>query len=319
MANPELAIEDLAGFLCRHHGTEVDELELLRGGFWSAAYGYRVGDERLVARFGRMRDGFEMDRAAMRFARPGLPVPEVLDVGDAFDRSFAISRRADGTFLEDVTVDEAETVAPLVARLLGSLRSAEQPADTASAWYPASVDPSTSTWRGWLLDGLVDDPSRPVSGWRARLAADERLDALFERCRSRVVELLDACPERRDLVHGDLLHQNVLVAHDRSEITAVFSWKCSVLGDFVFDTAWCTFWSPWHPGIAAIDPWSLLLGADDLTPADRVDLALRHHCYEIHIGATHLGWCAWTDDVESLEAVAARVAEILDRGPLTEP
>ena len=94
-----------------------------------------------------------------------------------------------------------------------------------------------------------------MSGWRATLAADPELDDLYRRCEQRIGELLDACPERRDLVHSDLLHQNVLVSDDWSRVTAVFSWKCSVRGDFLFDVAWCTFWSAWHPGIAAIDLW----------------------------------------------------------------
>src|ERR1700756_4331826 len=65
--------------------------------------------------------------------------------------------------------------------------------------------------------------------------------------------LAGACPERRDLVHGHLLHGNVLVNPDAGRVEAVLSWKCSVRGDFLFDAAWCSFWAPWHPGIAAGD------------------------------------------------------------------
>ena len=46
------------------------------------------------------------------------------------------------------------------------------------------------------------------------LAEDAHIDALFRVCESRIHELLPACPERRDLIHGDLLHQNVLVSED---------------------------------------------------------------------------------------------------------
>ena len=49
--------------------------------------------------------------------------------------------------------------------------------------------------------------------------------------------LAEACPERRDLVHGDLLHGNVLVSPDARRVQAVLSWKCSVRGDFLFDAA----------------------------------------------------------------------------------
>lgn len=316
MAVGGVSLDEVARFLRSHHGREIDGLEGLSGGFWSAAYGYRVGDQDLVARFGQMRDGFAMDHAAMAFRRPGLPVPEVLTLGDAFGGSFAISRRSFGTFLEDVTVADAPDVAPPLQRLFGALRAGGAPLSSPCSWYPPDADPATSTWRNWLLAGLVDDPGKTVSGWRTLLAQDAELDRLFERCVARVDELLDACPERRDLVHGDLLHGNVLVDDDRS-IAAVFSWKCSVFGDFAFDAAWCTFWSPWHPGIAAADPWRLVCAAD-LDSSDRVDLSVRHHCYEVHIGATHLGWYAWTDDADNVAEAAARVAVILERGPLPD-
>ncbi len=166
---------------------------------------------------------------------------------------------------------------------------------------------------------MVDDPRRRVSGWRRRLATDSHADALFKICGAAVNELVEACPERRDLVHGDLLHRNVLISQDLSEVTAVFSWKCSVFGDFLFDVAWCTFWAAWHPGIARIDVWQRACQAPDLSVDDLTDAAVRHRCYELQIGASHLGWYAWTGDDAGLRAVADRLAELLERGPLPGP
>ncbi len=317
-----LSREEVERFLAAHHRAPVEGLERLRGGFWSAAYGYRVGGEDLVARFGAMREGYEMDRAAMAFARPGLPVPEVRAIGDAFGGPYAISVRHPGRFLEDLDRPEADRAAPAVGRLLAARRSAGAGAAAPSAWFPASADgaaPAGSTWRGWLMSGLVDDPRSRVSGWRTTLAEDPAIDRLFEACSARIGDLVEACPERRDLVHGDLLHQNVLLAHDLSEVTAVFSWKCSVLGDFLFDVACCTFWGPWHPGIAALDLWRAGQSATDLSSVDLGDVAARHHCYELQIGASHLAWNAWTGDHQELRAVSAHLTEILERGPRTEP
>jgi hypothetical protein len=71
---------------------------------------------------------------------------------------------------------------------------------------------------------------------------------------------------------------------------------CSVRGDFLFDAAWCSFWAPFHPGIAAADPLSALLRAPGVRagPGALLDAATRHHCYELYIGFTHLGWNIWT-------------------------
>jgi len=310
---------DAAAFLASYHGEPVRGLEWLRGGFWSVAYGYSVAGRELVARFGQLREGFEMDRAAMAFTNADLPVPDVVEVGDAFGGAFAVSVRRHGRFLEDIDTGDAISAALPVDRLLRALRAVGSGLGAPSAWYPTDADPRSSTWHRWLRDGLVDDSARTVSGWRRKLAGRTEIDALFEACVSRVHQLVEACPERRDLVHGDLLHQNVMLSDDLAAVSAVFSWKCSVRGDFLFDIAWCTFWSPWHPGIGTIDPWSRTWAAADISPSDLADAALRHHCYELHIGCTHLGWNAWTGNADELDAVAQHAAYILERGPLPTP
>jgi len=299
-------VEDVVAFLASHHGAPVTDVELLSGGSWSAAYGYRVGDRELVLRLGRVADWFGVDRDAMAYSREGLPVPAVLDIGDAFGGVYAISERHRGRFLESVRVDEADVAGPTLMTLLDALRSVPDDGRRNAAW------------RAWLVASLRDDPGQTVSGWRATLAADPTLDRLYRACESRIHELLDACPERRDLVHGDLLHGNVLIAPDASRVDAVFSWKCSVRGDFLFDVALCTFWGAIaHPGIGATDPFGRTLAT---APAgDLADAALRHHCYELHIGTSHLGWYVWTNDDDWLRRDAAHLEMLLERGPVATP
>ncbi len=159
----------------------------------------------------------------------------------------------------------------------------------------------------------MDKPA-PALGWRAVLAHDPALDRLFRQAADRIEALLPHCPQRSDLVHGDLLARNVLLSPDAARITAVFSWKCSVLGDFLFDTAWCTFWSAWHPGIAAMDAWAVT--AVDTPSAQLLDADVRHFCYELVIGAHHLGWYTWQGDPENLTRTAERTRAVLERGPL---
>lgn len=320
MTAPAPSADAVAAFLAEHHGAPVTEVERLRGGLWSAAFSYLVEGRELVARFGQIREGFEMDRAAMAFARPDLPVPEVLAIGEALGGSFAISVRHHGRFLEEIGPAEAAAAGPAVERLLAALRSVPSEPGAGADWFSAGPAPPQSTWRGWLADALVDDPRRRVSGWRKALAEDASADRLFRACEVRLAELIEACPERRDLVHGDLLHQNVLLSDDLAEVTGVFSWKCSVRGDFLFDVAWCTFWAPWYPGVVAADVWGRMSSAADVEGDEAwADAALRHHCYEVRIGGAHLGWHAWTGDAEGLRSVAARLVEVLERGPLAGP
>ena len=51
-------------------------------------------------------------------------------------------------------------------------------------------------------------------------------------------------------------------------------------------------------------------------PGALVDAAARHHCYELQIGFTHLGWNIWTENQSDLDATADRLGEVLERGPL---
>ena len=304
-------------FLASRHGCPVTDLEALHGGFWSSAFAYRVHGRELVVRFGSIREGFEMDRMAMAFDRPDLPVPAVLEVGDVFGGAYAISMRHHGRFLENVRPEEASVVGPTIVRLLAALRAIPVEDGVPVAWQPDGPA-AESTWRRWLSDSLLDDPRQVVSGWRATLAADTGLDRLFTACEARVRTLSDACPERRDVLHGDLLNSNVLISDDARHIAAVFSWKCSQRGDFLFDTAWCTFWGAFHPGIAAADVFGGVL-SDPSMAADAEALAqapVRHHCYELQIGASHLGWNAWVGDHDALRSVATHTAMVLERGPL---
>jgi aminoglycoside phosphotransferase (APT) family kinase protein len=310
--------EDVAAFLAQHSAGTVSDLEPLTGGAFSSAWAYRAGEEELVIRFGPERSWYEADRMAMAFSGPDLPVPQIKEVGTTpTGRAYAISVRHHGRFLEDTPAERADAVAPTLTRLLVALYRVPASPGTPVMWHPAGA-PACS-WREFVLARLVDDPGNPGHGWRAALDADPNLAALSAAVCDRVRPLVAACPERRDLIHGDLLHGNVLVSPDCRRVEAVLSWKRSLRGDFLYDAAWCSLWGPvFYPGIAATDPLSGLLQDPGLRvdQSALVDAAVRHHCYELQIGITHLGWCIRTWNQEHLTATAELLAEILERGPL---
>jgi aminoglycoside phosphotransferase (APT) family kinase protein len=304
---PDLDVPTVVAFLEQRHGGRIDDVEPLLGGHWSSAFAYRCGGREFVLRVGSVPEGFELDLAASAYSSTDLPIPEVLEVGEGLGASYAISVRHHGRFLESIGVDDAPAAAPAVERTLAALR--------AVPWRGSAY---ADTWRGFLLQCLADDPTERVSGWRATLATDPELDRIYSQCEARIGELIDLCPERRDLIHGDLLNRNVLIADDNSRITAVFSWKCAVQGDFLYDIAWCTFWGPWHPGIAALDLFGRTMASPPCDADALVDASARHHCYELHIGARHLAWNAWTHNDVELRAVAAHTQRTLESGVTSE-
>lgn len=310
---PDLPLGDVEQLLVSHHAEPIEALAPLPGGYWSAAYAYRVGNRDLVLRLGTLREGFEADRAAMAFSGPDLPVPQVLAIGTAFGVGYAISERHYGRFLENVRAEERLRSGPMLGSLLRALRAIQERPDLSVSGAPRALAPQDS-WHNHLRRQLADDGTSWYAGWRAALRHDSELERLFEACESRITELLEACPEQRHVVHGDLLYQNVLVSEDASRVTAVFSWKRSVRGDFLYDTAYCTFFSLWYPGIGAADPWAATLST--LTSDEMRDAGARHQCYELTIGASYLGGYFWNNDEKNLRVARRRLSEILERGVL---
>ncbi len=154
---PIISVQEVEAFLEAHHGEPIAHLEPLSGGFWSLAFGYRVGTHELVIRFGADRHAYEADRAATALNAHHIPVPSVLDIGEAFGGVYAISARYFGRFLETVGPEEASTTGPLLLRLLEALfhTPLEVSAPIARASRPVrSIYPGASGWPLGLLTTL---------------------------------------------------------------------------------------------------------------------------------------------------------------------
>src|SRR4029077_7306827 len=72
----------------------------------------------------------------------------------------------------------------------------------------------------------------------------------FDAGLTRMRELLAFGPERRHLVHDDLLYHNVF-ADDRGVV--LLDWGASIYGDFLHDVALLTFWWPYYEQWRSID------------------------------------------------------------------
>ena len=312
----QLSRDEVVAFLGGQPGTP-EGLEALSGGAWSSAWAYRTGGEELVVRFGPEVSWYEADRMAMAFGGPDLPVPEVREVGTTpSGRSYAISARHHGRFLEDTSVEQAGAIAPTLTRLLVALYRVPAGPDTPVVWH-RGASPAAS-WRKFLLDGLVDDPgNRSTDGalpWRPT-----RNWPPFPR------RSPNGCGPWRRHARSAATWSTVIscTATCWSVRTPAGSRRCSP------GSARCAATSSsmppgavsghhFHPGIAAADPLPGLLQAPSVRaePGALLDAAARHHCYELHIGFTHLGWNIWTGNQADLAATARRLAEVLERGPL---
>ena len=290
----------------------VSDVALLHGGAWSSAFAFRSDDHQRVIRFGVFREDYEKDRVAARWRRSQLPVPEVLEIGDAFGGVYALSVRHHGEALATLPAERVRGVIGELFHSLRAIRDIDAPGTGFGMWRAPSVAAPYDSWRAYLLDVGNRDDDR-LRGWRTRMSAHATAAAVFERGLRLLERRIDVCPQTRKIIHADLLG-NVLVAHD-DRVNAVFDWGNSLVGDPLYDVAWLRYCAPWYPGL---DPQQVMTLAHE--HFGDVDLVERVACYTLHIALGELQYLAFTGVAQDLDAAVRRadaLLEGLDRPPGT--
>lgn len=239
-----ISIDDVERLITDQIGLEgAFGVALIGRGAWSSAYGFTHDSRELVVRIGQQISDFRRDEAMSVFARPSLPIPEVIEIGSvpsdgSTDLYYCISTRAAGEPLETCSASDWPELAERVADALEAMRACSPP-------VPGDPDGSATVtpWRDQLLEIERDDLDPRGAGWPAKLARSDRGERAFA---AGVVRLtsLDVGDVPLTLVHGDLINRNVHVENVR--ITGVFDWGCQRWGDHLFDLCWFEFWAPWH-------------------------------------------------------------------------
>ena len=300
VAKPQVPLADIEVWLGELMGAQIDSLHALQGGYWSAAYAFEVGGEALVLRLATDAEGFRIDRLAhQRFGHIDA-IPEVKDVGTAFGVGYAISQRRFGQLMETCDLRHARQAGSALSGLLQDMRGADTQPDESVIWYDPASDVS---WHQYLQRNMQTRPEK------ASAATGE----LIEQIAQAFSTLLQRCPERRNLIHADLFHQNVLLSQEADRVTGIFSWKCSALGDFLYDVAWATFWGHWYVAFADEHLAEQLLQASDLSGEDLDDWQARLCCYQLHIALNHIEWYLRTDDPDWLARVTDRSRALIEQ------
>ena len=291
---------------------EAGRVERVGAGAWSTAFSFEHEGWRKVIRFGRYAEDFRKDeRAAVLYASL-LPVPRVLEIGEAFDGyAYAVSEWAEGGAIDRLPEPELREALPSLLNTLEALHTAPPPAEAGFGWWSSLGRAPHASWRDALL-GIVEDEESPrLAGWRTFLRRNAEGSRVFDRAAGRLADLAGACPEGvRHLIHSDLTAGNVLVVD--GAVSAVLDWGNSLVGDFLYDVAWLLFWSPWHPGL---DPERVLAEVrrrDDGTGADRVNLDERLLACQLHIALDSMAYNAFCRDESNLLGTMRRLLPLLD-------
>lgn len=298
-----ITLDDVGRFVTDRYGDRYGgAVEPAGAGSWSRCFGFRLdGAERIIKVSPQLED-LELDRVASTFARPGLPVPQVVDHGDGFDMHFTVADRIPGHPLETCTAEEWVDVVPSVADALDTMRTSF--ATLGSGWggWDASGTGRYDGWRSYLAASLVDVPGSRVSGWLAKLDTRPHLRSTFDAA-CEFIDRVASDDVPRALLHCDLLYRNAHVNERR--LAGVFDWGCSLYGDPLYELSWFEFWAPWYPQIDTSLVVRAMAGRSPDTDVarhlDRWLVALLHN------GATHLAYQAFIEDWPNVELTAARL------------
>ncbi len=278
--------EQAQSFLVHRFGIKNPEIILIGAGAWSTCYSFRHNNQDLVIRFGKHVDDFYKDEIAHQYATPDLPIPKVLEIGQAFDDYFAISTRVFGKPLESLNSNDWLATTPSLVAAFEALRLADVSGTSGFGGWGKDKQGSHKRWSDFLLNVANDTPDLRIHGWSKELAVTPEQEAFkwgYDLLKTLVT---DDVP--RDLVHSDLINRNVFVQDN--VVSCVFDWGCALYSDHLYDLAWLEFWSPWYPELdmgylkkALEQAWTNA----GYTPKNKDSRLLACH---LHIGLSHLAY-----------------------------
>lgn len=300
-------------------GTRATEPRPLASGAWSQAFEMTVDGSQVVLRIGSHATEFAKDEIAAGFARPGLPVPRVLIRGVFDGWHYAITTRAYGIGVDDLSAVDVRSALPSLLTTVEAIGRVDLTGTTGyGIWTPAGTAPYDS-WSEALL--AIGTETVRVPGWRGTLADTAIGLGPIDIGLAAIAALGSYLPDERRMIHGDLLSRNVLTAENA--VTAVLDLGNAMYGDSLYDFAWLIYWWRWNPQWRSVDiraELSIHWQAAGLTPSYLYE---RLHAYLIHIGLDAIAYCTFrgrwdevrsnVDTVVALASSAPGEFTILDR------
>ena len=307
----DVQLDGARAFLIERFGIDGNDVEYVGEGAWSRCFGFTHNGAELVVRFGRHVEDFERDRLAARFASADLPIPQVIEIDEAFGAWYCVSTRARGTPLEQLDAAEWTTTMPVGARDAGRPAQGRYHRDLrlralGRRRQGTARHPGRSSWR--LSSRIAPTRGRTggSGGCSIRPTATKRSCAATNRCS------ISPTHSRARAASSTTTCSIATHWHAGGRVTSVFDWGCSMYGDFVYELATIVFWSPWYAAIEASDMTSRALDHYGDMGLDVPNFDARLRCCALHIGLVHIAYNAFLGDLDTLRLTDRRMRAFLD-------
>jgi hygromycin-B 4-O-kinase len=250
-----------------------------------------AGEGELIVQVRRSAVEVEREKFVLATLQPQVPLATILLVTSLHDATVVVSRRLPGEPLEDLRADDLQcSLGPTVAAL-DAIHATSIAQTTGFGPFDGSGRGSYESWHQWLIS--VVPPARHEVRHPDLMTI---LDG-FERT-------VPACPERRQLVHGDFGANNVL--WDGARLGGVLDWENALFGDARYDDANVLYWAPW------------LECMHDLATLLEKRLGVYDHkallAYQLRIGLHEMVYNERRGDAEMVGWSAARCRQLLSDG-----
>lgn len=285
---------------------DFDNLEEIADGQISRTYSLDIGGRPHVVQFTEhnMSQGCLNERfLGERLRQVEIPVRRVLHEGDFAGLHFTVAAKVHGRGLSQLPLDEFMAVLPSVMDILLRIASIDTSGTTGYGWLDSNGNGRFDSWRAHLCQVGDEEPGYFYDRWH-KLFDSTFLDRkVFDHYYTKMKDLIDLIPSRRELVHGGLCGGNVLV--DDGQVAVVLDWQDARYGDHVFDLAYMLYWLDKSAQEACMNAYKESLKKLGLSEARLKD---RVKCYQYYMSVDALRFTAKTKNERLYRAVLDKLS-----------
>ena len=283
----------------RRRGIHTEDLVPLAEGEESQAFRLQSFGVPYVVRLNATSEGFAKDALAYRkFARPDLPIPEIVSIWPAEGCFFCVSRALPGVTLQDLLADQLPAVLRPAAMAWEAIARSDLGGLSGFGLFNSEGIGKFQSWRDFLIS-IADSAHYDWASVSTFVGRDTIAPLLDE-----LLRLVPQYAEVRGLVHGDFGSNNVLA--DGRRITGVLDWSEAAIGDPLYDVANVLFWRTWLPCMEAQAHYF------ESKREDVTALRKRLVCYQLRIGLSEIWASASKGDGRVLRWAIARCRALAD-------